>query len=227
MKSHITVGTIQDDQYLIDTYLSAGKIIWPVPKDSEIGDLVYLLIPSLTGCIIARGCISTTPVKSINWKSKYESTLEKISFSVDQPCIEDISDNIPEWEYLKYARSYTTIPEEYVAKFQTFVGEFDGKPRLYREIIEEEVLDAINNKLFTDTELKLLSYFLTAPNNTLNAIQLATLMGYPRFNSVNLIIGSIGRKFSDKYMIHPDWWSREEPNWWSVIAYGEKRDYFH
>ena len=91
---------------------------------------------------------------------------------------------------------------------------------------EEEIMNALENNLFSKVEIKLLGYFLAAPNNTLNAMQMASLMGYPKFNSVNPIIGSIGKKISEKYMIHPSWWSQEDPNWWSVIADGEEDEYF-
>jgi 5-methylcytosine-specific restriction protein A len=227
MKKHITVGTADDDQYLVDNFLSHEKISWPVPKESQIGDEVYLLIPSLTGSIIAKGRIVTTPVKSENWKPKYESILEDIQFSVEQPSIEFLAENIPEWKYLTYARSYSTIPDEIVNKFEDLLGDFDKQPRLYREVSESDFKDTLRNNLFSEAELKALGYFYSAPNNTLNAIQLATLMEYSGFGGANFIVGSIGKKISERYMIHPDWWNEEGPNWWSVITYGEKHDYFY
>jgi 5-methylcytosine-specific restriction protein A len=227
MKKHITVGMAQDDQYLVDNFIAHEKIIWPVPKESQIGDEVYLLIPSLTGSIIAKGRIATTPVKSEKWKPKYESMLEDIQFSVEQPPIEYIAENIPEWKYLAYARSYSTIPDAFVTKFEGLLGCFDKQPRLYRKVNETDFADALKNHLFNEAELKALGYFYSAPNNTLNAMQLAKLMGYSGFGGANFIVGSIGKKISERYMIHPDWWNEDGPNWWSVIAYGERLDYFY
>lgn len=226
MKKHITVGTAEDDQYLVDKFLAHEKICWPVPKEAEIGDEIYLLIPSLTGSILAKGRIVTTPIKSENWKPKYESILEDIQFSVEQPAIKYLAENIPEWEYLTYAHSDTTIPDQFLNKFEDLLGSFDIQPRLYREVNEDDFTDALQNEIFSKAEMKVLGYFLSAPDNTLNAIQLASLMGYSGFGGSNFIVGAIGKKISERYMIHPDNWNQAGPNWWSVISYGERQDYF-
>jgi hypothetical protein len=51
MIKHISIGVAQDDQYLVDNFLAKKKNCWSVPKNAKIGDMVYLLIPSMNGSI--------------------------------------------------------------------------------------------------------------------------------------------------------------------------------
>lgn len=113
---HITVGTSDDLDYLIELAREEKLTDWPVPKGANPGDSVLFLVPSRSGSIVAEGVAQTKPVPSENWSPKFQSRIGNIRLRDNPVPIEVLRISIPEWGYPRYARGYTTVPDEFVQR---------------------------------------------------------------------------------------------------------------
>jgi len=121
MNVHITIGTVDDHEYLESEVSRVGQVKWPVPKTAKMGDFVFFLIPSRTGDIVARGTVSESPTPCENWAPKYAARITKIRFLDSPVSLETLRDHFPHWKYFTYAVSYTTVPQKYESRFLSFV----------------------------------------------------------------------------------------------------------
>ncbi|PQV64055.1 hypothetical protein B1R32_10780 [Abditibacterium utsteinense] len=120
---HITVGSVDDLDYLHDQIELNGSVVWPVPKDARVGEDILFLIPSLVGDICAIGNVISKPVKSVKWKPKYETKIDKVVFLKEPIPIEELIEKFPDAEYFTYARSLYTVPIEMADKLKEMIKE--------------------------------------------------------------------------------------------------------
>lgn len=112
--THIVVGTNDDFDHLSEEVTINNSVNWIVPKNAQRGDKVLFLIPSFEGDIVASGIVAGIPSKSEKWARKYTAKIKDIVIIDPFISMEVLRILFPEWKYLKYARSYTTVPSEYV-----------------------------------------------------------------------------------------------------------------
>lgn len=112
---HITVGRSDDYDYLRRSLAKTRSVTWPVPRAAKLGDRVLFLIPSLWGRIVAEGAIQKEPTRSENWANKYKSRIGKVAIRPNPIPIEALQAGIPAWGWPRYARSYTTVPDRFLA----------------------------------------------------------------------------------------------------------------
>jgi hypothetical protein len=123
-KMHIVVGRTTDfDVFLADPISKGTETRWPVPKTARPGDCILFLIPAQHGCITATGEVRTVPVISAEWAGKYECKIDELE-SLKKPIpIGRLQECFAEWGYPRYARGYTTVPEEHVSTLQKMIAE--------------------------------------------------------------------------------------------------------
>lgn len=110
---HITVGSHDDLGYLFEWIRDHDAINWPLPKHAKIGEGVLFLIPAMVGEIVASGVVRSVPIPSEQWAPKYQAEIGAIQVRSNPIPIGLLQQRLPEWKYLKYARGYTTVPDEY------------------------------------------------------------------------------------------------------------------
>jgi hypothetical protein len=119
---HITVGTVEDLDLLMGWIEEHDSIGWPVPKNAKPGDAVLFLIPAFIGSIVASGKVASLTSPSETWAPKYESEISSIHRRANPIPIEVLQQRLPEWKYLTYARSYTTVPANCVARLNEILA---------------------------------------------------------------------------------------------------------
>ncbi len=111
---HITVGSADDLDHFHEWVKEHDTAGWPLPKQAKPGDTVLFLIPAYIGDIVAEGTVDSEPIPSVHWKPKYEAAIRDIRFRANPLPIDLLRQRMPDWKYLSYARSYTTVPAEFV-----------------------------------------------------------------------------------------------------------------
>jgi hypothetical protein len=136
---HICVGSLDDIALLKDLDKTDKQTVWPLPKNAAIGDTVFFLAPSIYGDLLAKGEVLSKPKKSKNWQPKYEAKIGGISVLPYPIPIEILKSQIPKWDYLKYARSLTTVPPKYVRILLEIVAKIEASEDIFpEEVIEPE-----------------------------------------------------------------------------------------
>jgi hypothetical protein len=110
---HVIVGTSADLEHLWEALEKSPVITWPTPKAAQSGDEVLFLIPFMTGDICAIGIVQKSAGKSKHWAPKYQARIENVRKLRKPISIAQLQKRFPEWKYLSYARSYTTVPSDY------------------------------------------------------------------------------------------------------------------
>lgn len=72
----------------------------------------------MVGEIVGSGVVQSVPVRSEDWAPKYKAEIGTIQIRSNPIPIGLLQQWLPEWKYLKYARGYTTVPNEYVGALQ-------------------------------------------------------------------------------------------------------------
>jgi len=119
---HITVGRSDDYDYLCASIGKTGAVDWPVPKAAKLGDRVLFLIPSLWGRIVAEGTVREETMPSKNWPNKYKSRVGKVALRPNPVPIGALQAGIPDWGWPRYARTYTTVPDRFIARLDEILA---------------------------------------------------------------------------------------------------------
>ncbi len=134
---HVCVGSTSDIDLLYESNQKKGDTTWPLPKNARIGDLVFFLAPAISGDLLAKGEVYTNPVKSKNWSGKYEAKIIDVSLLPQPISLEVLKKHFPEWGYLNYPRSYSTVPPEYVQVFDKIIGEAEQQELSFPEEVAD------------------------------------------------------------------------------------------
>lgn len=119
---HITVGTSDDLDEFRNWMRQHPTVTWPIPKSAKVGDKILFLIPAHVGQIVASGTVQTIPVPSERWVPKYQAAIADIHFRPNPIPIELLQQRLPDWKYLTYARSYVTVPDQFVSALEEILN---------------------------------------------------------------------------------------------------------
>lgn len=123
---HITIGADVDVEEFLEKNAGRGRstpVHWPVRKTAQIGDRVVFLIPSMAGHFVAVGYVATKPVL-MPWgkRQQYAVSVSDIEPLARRVSIEQLHEKMPDWDWTRYARSYTMVPEEFTEQFWKVLG---------------------------------------------------------------------------------------------------------
>jgi hypothetical protein len=122
--THVTVGAGADLNAYIERNLGRGPAgEWPVPKTAQVNELVVILVPALHGKFHAFGRVATAPASG-KWgnKKQYFSKIDDLHVITPAVPVLFLKDELPDWGWASYPRSYTTVPEHFRASFWAFLA---------------------------------------------------------------------------------------------------------
>lgn len=149
-ETHVTIGANVDfDAFLAGNTDGGLAGQWPVKKSAQIGERVVILIPAMHGDLCAHGVVADKPELG-TWGSSPRYFVQVNDLHVISPAVPIalIRQAFPEWGWANYARSYTTVPHEYIDQFWQLI---DSPPIAYDNEEPPERIDAVISRIVRDT----------------------------------------------------------------------------
>jgi len=150
VETHVTVGANVDfDAYLAKNLGGGAAGQWPVKKSAQIGDRVVILIPAMHGDLRAYGSVAGIPEHG-TWGNSPRYFVPVDDLHAIQPAvpIEIVRQSFPDWAWARYARSYTTVPDEIVSQFWQLVN---NPPIAYDNEQPPERIDSVVSRVVRNT----------------------------------------------------------------------------
>ncbi|PQV64734.1 hypothetical protein B1R32_1031 [Abditibacterium utsteinense] len=95
----ITVGSRDDLQLLFHCARTGTPVDWTVPKEAEIGEKVYFVVPSRVGPVRAFGFVDDTPYFSDSFGGTYRTTVIGIELLEVPVPLDEIAKHFKSWPY--------------------------------------------------------------------------------------------------------------------------------
>ena len=131
---HVLIGDQQDLETIVQANEQDG-VTWVVPKSAAPGDNVLIFFRHMNA-IFGSGEILATPTPSMFGNRHVHRTKIGIGPPIEPPLsLDELSDLLPNWAWLRYPRTYTT-PSDEIAEMlweiaaKRFVEENDGHDEL-------------------------------------------------------------------------------------------------
>lgn len=151
-ETHVTIGANVDfDAYLTKNLGGGPAGEWPVKKTARIGERVVILIPAMHGDLRAHGAVAGEPELG-NWgkSPRYFVPVDDLQAINPSVPIALIRQSFPDWGWAGYARSFTTVPHEYIEAFWQLIH---NPPIGYDNEEPPERIDSVVSRIVRDTAI--------------------------------------------------------------------------
>jgi|SRR5437870_399466 len=124
--THVLVGARREYDLVAEPARTGQSADWPVPKKARPGDRVFFFIPP-TG-FIASGTLLSGPEKGTRpdwdepWASRYIAKIGDLRLLRTPLSLEEIRQKTVGWGWPTYPRSYTTVPDAFVAILEEIIA---------------------------------------------------------------------------------------------------------
>lgn len=129
MALHVVQGTAdRHDAVLEQLARHSGETSWTVPKSARPGDDLVFYIKGPTSAFVATGRVlsDTWPGTSDEGQGRYLARVGDVTL-LPVPKSRDIAATaIPDWRWLRFSRSLTTLPDERAAQLRRVLGVLPG-----------------------------------------------------------------------------------------------------
>lgn len=119
---HVLVGTTDDDDGLRARVEREGYALWVLPKAAVAGDSALFCIPSRHGPIVARGTIASAPWPHPGWEGRWLGPVQSVEWLSKPLELQTLRRELPRWGWPRSARTYVTVPEEFVDDVRRLSG---------------------------------------------------------------------------------------------------------
>lgn len=136
---HVLIGDQQDHEGITQAIKRDGVTSWVVPKIATPGDTLLIFFRH-KNAILSTGEILTAPASSMFGKRHVHRAQIGIGQQVDPPLsLDEMSDLLPNWAWVRYPRTYTTPSEETAERLWEIVSNrFTEEFQEYDELSESE-----------------------------------------------------------------------------------------
>lgn len=125
MRLHFSIGGTQNEdlQSIRDLEGNDNEFNWTVPKDAEIGDKIFLIVPYISGPIRARGTIESELEWTTDFGGRYRAwiQIERLEIPVH---LTDLQNAFPDIDYFKKPLAPYTIRQKDTAAVIQFVERY-------------------------------------------------------------------------------------------------------
>lgn len=132
---HVLIGNQQDLDVVVQAIGQDGVTPWVVPKGAMPGDRVLIFFRHMNA-IFGSGEVLTDPAPTVFGNRHVHRAGIGIGHLIDPPLsLDELSDLLPNWAWVRYPRTYTTPADEISEKLwevasARFVGEFQEHEEL-------------------------------------------------------------------------------------------------